>query len=1113
MSNMGDIADKDYSARLERAQLVALNRQGRVTNFVPPINSLILVGMLWGRESPALLLGWAGLVWASSLLRVILYRQFDGIVSNRSDYADRWRWIWVAVYALSGVIWGVGSVLMFPQDSFLIQAFLMLFILGTGAGGTAAFAPYFPALVAYIIPLILPIVGLLALQDSGPHNILAAAGFVFLLALYFLGRTGSRSFAASFRLSFENEALAEKLTAAQARLDGALDSMSEAFALFDADERLVTCNDKFDALLPDIRDDLISGISFEAFFDLLGRTGRVADSTGRAEAWARETVRRCRDGELPIEIELSDGQWLMLNHAATADGGVVATFADISELKRHQVEVSESEQRFRDFTSAASDWAWESDAETRFTHVSGRYAEVSGRASESLIGERILDLPSLQHKGDWERFVAAIAARQPFRNIRLVRPREDGDVFHFVLNGLPIFGSDGAFLGYRGTGSDVSATVRAESRAKLAQAQLFEALESIPAGFVLFDTQGRLTLWNSRAPLYMPGAKDRIVSGSRFETLMRSSAESGAIHDANGRVEEWLTEQNNWFLEPETRREVRFTDGRYVQLLGGHTADGGTVCVITDITDIRRGQEELAEKTTFLQATLEGMGEGLVVLDSNHRAVLSNTRLDRLAVLSKGGSTHGLELETILEVIGAEPVAMSGTSNGQAPLEALKGRLSDGVPFQFEVERIGRQVLMVRADPLPEGGWVCVFTDVTAERRALSALEESEDRYRRLTEASPDMIAVHTRGRFVFVNAAGAHLLGVTSADELLGRRLLDFVHPDDHETARNSPPMSSFDDQIEFKEFVALRSDGRSFQAEALGTEFLYQGEPSILVIWRDITDRKLAQAQLVQTSKLALLGEMAASMAHELNQPLNIIRMAADSSLILMEEDKADEESHREEFERISNQTERMANIINHLRVFSRQDDSSESFFDPIASVGAAAAMVRDQYLLDGVDVRTVLPKRTASVRGQPIRLEQVVLNLLANARDAVRTHAREMDGGDMAGGDKGIVEVSAFVAENLNQQGGRQRPDEVVITVSDNGGGLPSDVMDRVFEPFFTTKDVGEGTGLGLAIGYSIIAAMGGAITAANTAKGAMFEIRLPVAAEADDGAEVDEQRAGG
>lgn len=1108
MSNVGDIADKDYATQLERAQLVALNRQGRVTNFVPPINSLILVGMLWGRESPVLLLVWAGLVWASSVSRLVLYRRFDKILSEGSDPAEHWRWIWIGAYALSGAIWGVGSVLMFPADSFLIQAFLMLFILGMGAGGTAAFAPCFPALVAYIVPLILPFIGLLTLQDSGPHNILAAAGLVFLFALFFLGRTGARTFAESFRLSYENEALAAELTAAQTRLDGALDSMSEAFALFDPDERLVTCNDKFDALLPDIRDDLISGITFEAFFDLLGRTGRVADSAGRAEAWSRETVRRCRDGELPIEIELSDGRWLMLNRAETADGGVVATFADISDLKRHQVEVSESEQRFRDFTSAASDWAWESDSETRFTHVSGRYAEVSGRTPEALIGKKILDLPTLQHKGEWERLVAAIAAHQPFRNIRLVREKEDGDIFHFVVNGLPIFGSDGEFLGYRGTGSDITATVRAERRARLAQAQLFEALESIPAGFVLFDSQSRLTLWNSRAPMYMPGAKDRIVSGSRFETLMRSSAESGAILDARGRVDEWLTEQNNWFLEPETRREVRFADGRYVQLLGRRTADGGTVCVITDITDIRRGQEELAEKTTFLQATLEGMGEGLVVLDSSHRAVLSNTRLDRLAVLGESESTLGLELEGILEVIGAEPVSMPNSESSQTPLDILKKRLGDGMPFQFEVERIGRQVLMVRADPFPEGGWVCVFTDVTAERRALLAPEESEDRYRRLTEASPDMIAVHTRGRFVFVNAAGAHLLGVASADELLGRRLLDFVHPDDHETARNSPPMSSFDDQIEFQEFVALRSDGRNFQAEALGTEFMYQGEPSILVIWRDITDRKLAQAQLVQTSKLALLGEMAASMAHELNQPLNIIRMAADSSLILMEEDKADEESYREEFERISNQTERMANIINHLRVFSRQDDSSESFFDPIASAGAAAAMVRDQYLLDGVEVRTVLPKRTASVRGQPIRLEQVVLNLLANARDAVRTRKRESaETGD------GVVEVSAFVAENLDQASGRQRPDEVVITVSDNGGGLPPEVMDRVFEPFFTTKDVGEGTGLGLAIGYSIIAAMGGSITAANTAKGAMFEIRLPVATAEGDTNATDRIRAGG
>ena len=106
---------------------------------------------------------------------------------------------------------------------------------------------------------------------------------------------------------------------------------------------------------------------------------------------------------------------------------------------------------------------------------------------------------------------------------------------------------------------------------------------------------------------------------------------------------------------------------------------------------------------------------------------------------------------------------------------------------------------------------------------------------------------------------------------------------------------------------------------------------------------------------------------------------------------------ESHLEEFERISNQTERMANIINHLRVFSRQDDASEARFDPIESITAATTMIHDQYLLDGVEVRMVVPKQTAKVQGQPIRLEQVILNLLANARDAVRGNGRQ----DLEGG----------------------------------------------------------------------------------------------------------------
>lgn len=1086
-----------FDDRLARAQLIALNRQGRISNAVPPVNSVILAILLWGEVPTPVLAAWVALVWLTSLVRLVLYRRYDSATAQGRGHELVWRRIWVVAYTTSGLIWGVGSVVLFPMDSFVNQAFLVIFVLGMGAGGAASFAPYIPALIGYVVPLTVPIATMLVFQGTPPHMILGVSGFIFMLALVFLGRAGNRSFAESFRLGVENQLLASDLSNARDRLEGALDSMSEAFALFDADGRLVESNDKFEELLG-AGGPPLDELDYDGFLLALARGGRIRGAGLDPSAWRDEILQKRQRGEFPIEIAFVDGRWLMLSDAPTGDRGTVTTLADITQVKRHETQLAESEQRFRDFTTAASDWAWELDAEGRFSDVSGRYSEVSGRSPEFLIGTRLLDLPSTDYREDWNRLVASMDARQPFRNVRAVRPRADRGVFHFLLNGVPIFSPSGAFLGYRGTGTDITAMVRAEERARQAQSRLFEAIESIPASFVLFDELGRLSLWNSRAPEYFPGASSLIVAGTTFEQLMCACAESGTVIDARDRPDAWVQEQLDWFANPAQRHEMRFIDGRYVQLLGRRTADGGSVCVATDVTGIRRGQEELAEKTAMLQATLEGMGEGLVVLDGDRRAVLANDRLERLAVLGDRRSIIGRSFRRILDAVatGIEPIEAGNGPVADGP-GWLDERLEQGIPFQFEVRRPGRQVMLVRADPLAGGGWVCVFTDVTAERRAQDALEESEDRYRRLVEASPDTIVVYARGRFVFVNAAGVRMLGVRSPDELVGRRVLDFVHPDDHEIARVSEPMRGVQDEMEIHEFRVRRTDGSMFEAEASGIEFSFRGEPATLAIVRDITERKLAQAQLIQTSKLALLGEMAASMAHELNQPLNIIRMASDSSLILMEEGKTDVDSHREEFERISNQSQRMANIINHMRVFSRQDDSGEAPFDPVTSVNAAASMVREQYRLDGVSVETVLPKRTSLVRGQPIRLEQVILNLLSNARDAVIARSRLADPPANM-----VIEVSAFVDSGSHEPGTRARPEEVIITITDNGGGIPEDVIGHVFEPFYTTKTPGEGTGLGLAIGYSIVAGMGGSISVANGLRGAVFEVRLPVARDAEE-----------
>lgn len=253
-----------------------------------------------------------------------------------------------------------------------------------------------------------------------------------------------------------------------------------------------------------------------------------------------------------------------------------------------------------------------------------------------------------------------------------------------------------------------------------------------------------------------------------------------------------------------------------------------------------------------------------------------------------------------------------------------------------------------------------------------------------------------------------------------------------------------------------------------------------SVASIREDVTERKQVEAQLAQVSKLSTLGEMASGLTHELNQPLNIIRMAADSCLILMEEDGLDAEHQAQQLAVISGQTERMAEIINHMRIFSRKDRVEVEPFDPSSSMRAAVRLVSEQLRLAEIGLTANIPTTCRPVLGHPLRLEQVVINLLNNAKDAV-LEQRVWDAGH------GAIELELLDNRKANT---------IAIRVADTGGGIAPELLERIFEPFYTTKDPGKGTGLGLSIVYAIVTSMGGTITAANTEKGACFTVSLPV-----------------
>ena len=238
---------------------------------------------------------------------------------------------------------------------------------------------------------------------------------------------------------------------------------------------------------------------------------------------------------------------------------------------------------------------------------------------------------------------------------------------------------------------------------------------------------------------------------------------------------------------------------------------------------------------------------------------------------------------------------------------------------------------------------------------------------------------------------------------------------------------------------------------------------------------ERKEATAQIIQASKLATLGEMATSVAHELNQPLNVIRMAAGNSRRKISKGTANTEYLNNKLERIEEQTARAAAIIDHMRMFGREAREEAEPIDPRNVVTSTLNLIGEQLRLAEIEIVTELAEDCPLILGHAIQLEQVLLNLLTNARDAIAESDRD-----------GKITLRVFSDD-----------EGVQISVGDTGGGIPDDALPRIFEPFYTTKEVGKGTGLGLSVGYGIIRDMNGTIVAENIDDGAQFTITMPSA----------------
>jgi len=267
-----------------------------------------------------------------------------------------------------------------------------------------------------------------------------------------------------------------------------------------------------------------------------------------------------------------------------------------------------------------------------------------------------------------------------------------------------------------------------------------------------------------------------------------------------------------------------------------------------------------------------------------------------------------------------------------------------------------------------------------------------------------------------------------------------------------------------------------------------------AVMEISVDITKQLIAEQQLIQASKMATLGEMATGIAHELNQPLSVIKSASN---FITRKAKQNEiipsDIMTTMTEEIDGQVDRASKIINHMREFGRKSDVIREKAQVNHALTKAYEIFRQQLKLRQVEVVRNFQENLPRILADENRLEQVFINLLINARDAIEERFENSPGmkqamkPDMAKDAKQIFLTT------------KTRGNSVVIEIEDTGNGISESISDKIFEPFFTTKDAGKGTGLGLSISYGIIQDYGGTITVTSGRMGgALFVITFPAIA---------------
>ncbi|MCP4645380.1 MAG: PAS domain S-box protein [bacterium] len=796
-----------------------------------------------------------------------------------------------------------------------------------------------------------------------------------------------------------------------------------------------------------------------------------------------------RDGrEMLMEIAAAP----IFNEDGTI-GRIVETSREVTERVYAEQRLRTSEERLRLALEGTSDGLWDWNLETGAVYFSPRYYTMLGYEPDEFPSsyEAWRDLLHPDDVDPAERAMRAHMASQRDAYEIPFRMRGKDGAWHWILGRGKVVERDagGRAIRMAGTHTDISLSKAAEEAIRESERRYRELFEESRDGLMVVSPDGLILSANA----------------SLREMLGYTVEELAAKHTRDITPEEWVAyEQEHVAAELDRQgfsslyeKELICKDGtrltaetRTYLHRGPDGTPRGTWAFVRDVTEQKRARE----RVSLLSSALEQSAEGVAVIDMKGRILFVNGAF---------AAAHGY----CPEELDAESVSAFHTPEQMPEVKAANRQILETGAFSGEVwhaTRSGRPFPTWMTNTLlhgPDGapmGIVGTIRDITDEKRNEEVLRTSEEHFRSLIENAVDMIAVLTRdGRVTYESPSVERTLGGSRGlgDEWMA---FDLIHPDDlaaiERTVRAILARPGTPQAVEFR---FKHANGTWRVLEGVGTAMPDDsGEPRIIVNARDITERKNTEEQLIQASKMASLGVLVSGVAHEINNPnfavmanLGLLRRVWDGARGILDRYHQEEGDFRLAgtkysqlrddvpvmFDDAVNGSTRIKRIVQELRDFARQRPTDLTEWVDVNSVVAAATVLMANMISKStgnfsVEYAPDLPK----VRGDSQRLEQVVINLVQNACQALRS-------------EEEALTVRTF--EDVAQA-------TVLVEVADHGRGMAGDVLPNITDPFFTTRRHVGGTGLGLSVSARIVEEHRGTLTfESSDGSGTVARVSLP------------------